>query len=216
MNRHPHTSAPNRASRRRARRAALLGAALALLPAARSAHAIPPVPSVPPGLEAPSGHEPYLAGHALGTQNYVCARSATAPSGVAWTLFGPQATVYDNRDKQLMTHFLSQNPVETGTPRATWHHSDDSSTVWAVREEGSSDSGWGQPDAIPWLLLKVVGNQRGVGGGRRLTGTTYIQRIATAGGPAPATGCASEADLAKTVLIPYYAQYVFYRASTRR
>lgn len=216
MNRHLHPSSPTRAMRRRARRAALLGAALAVLPAARAAHALPPVPSVPPGLEAPSGHEPYLTGRALGTQNYVCARSTTAPTGVAWTLFGPQATVFDNRNKQIMTHFLSQNPIETGTPRATWHHSDDSSSVWAVREEGSSDPGWVDQDAIPWLLLKVVGTQRGPGGGRRLIGTTYIQRIDTAGGPAPQGGCTSEADLAKTVLIPYYAQYVFYRASTRK
>jgi hypothetical protein len=216
MNRHSHPTAPTRAMRRRARRVALLGAALALLPAARSADALVQVPSVPPGLEAPAGHAPYLMGRALGTQNYVCARAETSPTGVAWTLFGPQATVFDMRNRQIMTHFLSQNPVETGVPRATWHHSHDSSTVWAVRVEGSSDPAWVEPDAVPWLLLKVVGTQRGPRGGRRLAGTTYIQRIDTAGGPAPQDGCTSEADLAKTVLVPYSAHYVFYRESTRK
>lgn len=201
---HPHSNRPLRA--------ALVAAALAVLPATPPAHAIPPVPSVPPGLEAPSGHEPYFVGRALGTQNYVCSPSA---SGVAWTLFGPQATIFDGRNKQILTHFISRNPIETGIPRATWQHSDDSSAVWAVRLEGSSDPDWVDADAIPWLLLKVVGTERGRGGGRRLIGTTYIQRIATAGGPAPATGCATPEDLGRTVFVPYYAHYVFYRESTR-
>jgi len=193
---------------------ALAGTLLALLPA--TSHAGPiPVPSVPAGIEVEGGHKPYLVGHAVGTQNYVCARSATSPSGVAWTLFGPQATLFTSNDRQITTHFLSPNPDENGTPRATWHHSDDSSTVWAARVEGSSDPEYVDPNAIPWLLLEIVGAEDGPNGGGRLSDTSYIQRVNTAGGKAPGTGCASADDLGATTLVPYETDYVFYKGSRR-
>lgn len=193
---------------------ALAGALLALLPATSEAGGIP-IPDVPPGLEVGGGHKPYLVGHARGTQNYVCLPSASAPSGVAWTLFGPQATLFTSGDRQVTTHYLSPNPRQGGTPRATWHHSDDSSSVWAVRAEGSSDPSWVDPNAIPWLLLDVVGAESGPNGGRRLNETSHIQRINTVGGKAPATGCASAGDLGATALVPYEADYVFYKAPRR-
>ena len=46
-----------------------------------------------------------------------------------------------------------------------------------------------EPDAIPWLLLEVVGSEYGPTGGHRLTETTYIQRVNTIGGLAPSSGC---------------------------
>src|SRR5688572_24249582 len=70
-------------------------------------------PRVPPAIQMPSGHIPFLEGHAVGTQNYICLPS-TAPSGVSWTLFGPQATLFftfkvfnHEIQQQIMTHFLS-------------------------------------------------------------------------------------------------------------
>src|SRR4051794_15288457 len=48
-------------------------------------------PPVPSGLEVPAGNAAFLKGHAVGTQNYVCLPSA---SGVAWTFFAPQATLF--------------------------------------------------------------------------------------------------------------------------
>jgi hypothetical protein len=65
--------------------------------------------------------------------------------------------------------------------------------------------------AIPWLLLQVVGGQDGPTGGDTLTASTYIQRVHTAGGIAPATGCAESTDVGKKVLVPYEADYYFYR-----
>ena len=95
-------------------------------------HAAPPVivpPSVPSNLVVPAGSTVYLVGHARGTQNYIC-----LPKGAnfAWTLFGPQATLFDDNGNQQITHFLSANPGENGTPRATWQHSGDSSAAWAA------------------------------------------------------------------------------------
>jgi hypothetical protein len=122
---------------------------LALLPQRLYARPLTP-PPVPSGLEVPDGHRPFLLGHATGTQNYICLPSGTT---FVWTFFGPQATLFNDREKQLITHFLSSNPDEGGTPRATWQHSRDTSAVWALASASSSDPGFVEPGAIPWLLL---------------------------------------------------------------
>ena len=87
----------------------------------------------------------------------------------------------------------------------------DTSTVWAIASTSSSDPGFVEPGAIPWLLLQVVGAPPGPTGGHRLTETTAIQRVHTSGGLAPTTGCAQAADVGKRALVPYTADYVFYK-----
>jgi hypothetical protein len=111
-----------------------------------------------------------------------------------------------------MTHFLSPNPEEGGMPRATWQHSRDSSRVWAKAIATSIDAAYVAPDAIPWLKLQFVGVATGPRGGRRLAGVSIVQRVNTVGGKAPATGCAEETDIGKKSLVPYEADYFFYRA----
>ena len=147
-------------------------------------------------------------GHAVGTQNYVCLPSAT---GVAWTLFGPQATLFDDDNKQIITHFLSRNPDEAGLARATWQHSRDTSAVWASLFSQSSDPAFVASGAIPWFLLQVVGDEYGPTGGDNLTRTTWIQRVNTRAGVAPATGCELATDVGKKALVPYEADYIFYK-----
>ena len=97
-----------------------------------------------------------------------------------------------------------------GTIRATWQDSRDTSTVWAMAIAASSDPAFVAPGAVPWLLLEVVGAQDGPTGGHRLTQTTFIQRLNTAGGIAPSTGCALATDVGKKALVPYTADYFFY------
>jgi hypothetical protein len=62
-------------------------------------------PPVPANIVVPVGNEAFLVGHAVGTQNYVCLPSGT---GVAFTLFTPQATLFSDDGKQLTTHFQPQ------------------------------------------------------------------------------------------------------------
>lgn len=166
-----------------------------------------PQTQIPANLEVPAGHRAFLVAHAVGTQNYVC---VPAGNGVAWTLFGPQATLFDDAADQVMTHFLSANPDQNGTPRPSWQHSRDTSTVWGAAIQTSVDPNYVAPGAIPWLLLQVVGAQDGPNGGDALTRTTYIQRVNTAGGVAPSTGCRTKNDLGNRVLVPYTTDYVFY------
>ncbi|HXT31334.1 MAG TPA: DUF3455 domain-containing protein, partial [Vicinamibacterales bacterium] len=98
-----------------------------------------------------------------------------------------------------------------GTLRPTWQHSRDTSAVWAAAVETSSDSAYVAPGAIPWLKLRVMGAQAGPADGDKLASASYIQRVNTAGGAAPATGCASSTDIGRRALVPYAADYVFYR-----
>lgn len=173
-------------------------------------------PPVPPDLQVPAGNTAFLKGNAVGTQNYICRPS---PTGFAWSLFGPQATLFVTFKwfsveirQQITTHFLSPNPMEGGMPRATWQSSLDTSAVWARAIATSTDPNFVAPGAIPWLLLEVVGAQRGPTGGALLTQTTFIQRVNTSGGVAPTTGC-TEATVGATVLVPYTTDYFFYKAN---
>jgi hypothetical protein len=203
--------------------ATALAAAFALaLPQPAYADDVTP-PPVPDNIKVEAGNVAFLVGHAVGTQNYVCLPSGT---GVAYTLFTPQATLFSDDDKQLTTHFFSPNPDEkntnpavaaAGTIRATWQHSRDTSTVWGQVKPGdsSSDAAFVAPNAIAWLRVTVVGAENGPTGGDALTKTTFIQRLNTSGGVAPSTGCSSPADVGNLAFVPYTADYFFYKASER-
>jgi Protein of unknown function (DUF3455) len=179
-------------------------------------------PQVPPNIKVPAGDKAFFVGHAFGTQNYVCKPSSSAP-GVAYALFTPEATLFPDDGGQVITHFFSPNPdphdpntsatvVANGAIRATWQHRD-TSTVWAKvhsNPDGSNGSAIVDRKSIAWLLLEVVGAEDGPTGGDTLTKTTFIQRVNTAGGLAPSTGCASPADLGNQAFVNYTADYFFY------
>ena len=164
-------------------------------------------PAVPDNLQVPPGNSAFRVGHAVGTQDYVC---LPAGEGFAWALFGPQATLFDDHEQQIITHFLSPNPDESGTPRPTWEDSEDTSAVSAKMTASSTDQAFVAAGAIPWFLLQVVGSQPGPTDGDTLTGTTYIQRLNTSGGVAPAAGCAQASDVGAKALVPYTADYYFF------
>ena len=196
--------------------------ALAVAFTAQPAHArrVTP-PPVPSDIRVLPGNKAFLVGHAVGTQNYIClpcpnpttpAASCPDTSGFAWLLFTPEATLFNDRDKPVIFHFFSPNPDEDGTIRATWQHSRDASVVWGGRAIPSSDPDFVAPDAIPWLLLPMGGTQAGPKRGDTLTATTFIQRLNTSGGVAPADGCSQLTDVGKKAFVPYTADYFFYKA----
>lgn len=165
-------------------------------------------PPVPSNLQVPAGNKAFLDRHAMGTQDYICLPSGP---GFSWTFFGPQASLFNDDEEQVVTHYLSPNPDEGDTPRATWQHSRDTSTVWAAAIASSSYPAFVEPDAIPWLLLQVAGAQDGPTGGDKLSETTVIQRLNTSGGITPSTGCTLSTDVGKKALVPYTADYFFYK-----
>ena len=136
----------------------------------------------------------FLVLHAIGFQNYQC-----NASGTAWDFRGPVATLYKTtgKSKPIGTHF--RNPV---TLRPVWQVKDGSSVEATAIVSVAAGVG-----NIPWLLLRAVAWTGGADGDR-LTSTTYIQRLNTSGGVAPAVPCAPGA----TSNVPYTADYFFWRA----
>jgi hypothetical protein len=142
-------------------------------------------PDVPSEIQVPAGNKLFLLAHAIGTQNYTCTGAGT------WGPAVPAADLFDKHGKKIGTHF--------GGP--TWQYKDGSS-VLGTKVAGATVS----PDAIDWLLIKKVSTTIGPDGGDRLSDTTYIQRINTTGGLAPAGACVS----GTTASVPYTADYYFY------
>jgi len=174
-------------------------------------------PDVPPELVPADGNVLFANGYAVGTQNYMCLPAAGG--GVAWKFFAPQATLYVTvlgLHPQLATHFLSANPDEDGLARPTWQHSIDSSKVWGKVYKIVTDPNYVEPGAIPWLLLEMAGKEPGPDGGSFMAQTTYIQRINTSGGVAPATGCSQAGNVGALALVPYTTDYYFYKARRPR
>jgi hypothetical protein len=203
------------ASKIPAMRRILSGAAAAALAAvvavslSQPAHAgnVTP-PPVPTSIQVPEGNVPYLVGHATGTQNYVC---VPKDGSFAWTLYTPQATLFRDSDRQIITHFFSPNPAATNEFLPTWQHSRDTSAVWVkAAADPYAGADFVEPGAVAWLLLRVVTADGGPAGGDALTGTTFIHRLNTSGGVAPSTGCAGLEDVGQKRFIPYTADYYFY------
>jgi Protein of unknown function (DUF3455) len=156
---------------------------------AQAAHADVRNPLLPP-----IGNLPFLAAHASGTQNYACSATAT---GFAWTFTGPRANLFDLRGRVIITHF--------GGP--TWQANDGSKVVGTLSGTQTVD-----PNSIPWLLLSGKATPAPTGGGL-LAKTTFIQRLLTRGGLAPAASTCNARTAGSTAAVPYTAEYVFWQSS---
>jgi hypothetical protein len=185
-------------------------------------------PTTPSAITPPAGNSAFLVGHAVGTQGYVCLPTSTGASTASWTVNAarPEATLYVkvfDRYEEVVTHFLSPdtdpngsapNPLPFGN--ATWQSSFDSSKVWGQPLQtipAGSDQSCPNAGAIACLLLQSIGSEVGLVGGNFLTQTTFIQRLNTQGGSAPATGCSVLSDVGKPTLVPYTADYYFFHGN---
>ena len=145
--------------------------------------------TVPPALNPPADATLQSALFAAGTQNYVCATPAAGGSP-AWTLKAPHAVLLRGLEPAVI-HYAGPS----------WQALDGSIVV------GTRSASAPAPDTtnIPWLLLQAASH---VGTGE-LAGVTWIQRLDTVRGVAPATGC-DDAHVSTETLVPYQAQYFFY------
>lgn len=153
-------------------------------------------PEIPEALAVPPGHKLALAADASGFQIYVCAAGADASGtpAFAWTLKAPEAKLLDDQGRQIGTHFAGP----------TWKGLD-GSTVVGTRLQSHNPS----PDSIPWLLLQAASTT----GHGVMSKITYIQRLDTSGGLAPASGCDRD-HLDRTRNVTYSAKYYFYQPAT--
>lgn len=185
-------------------------------------------PITPTLITPPPGNSAFAVGHATGTQGYVCLPTSVGASTASWTVKAarPEATLFQSVfgvDFQIITHFLSPdtnpnqsapNPLPFGS--ATWQSSLDSSKVWAQVLHSNaipagSDPSCPNAGSIACLLLESIGSEQGPTGGNFLSKTTFIQRLNTNGGSAPTDGCFTSSDVGNQRLVPYAADYVFFR-----
>jgi hypothetical protein len=202
--------------------ALILGCAFSAVNYAAAQSVTPP--PTPTRITPPEGNQAFLLGHGVGTQGYVCLPVGT--TAASWTVNNarPEATLFTKffgQDVQIITHFLSPDAHPNGNApkplpfgNATWQSSFDSSKVWAQQVNfvaAGADPSCPHNGSIACLLLQSVGNLEGPTGGKSLAKTTYIQRLNTIGGLAPATGCAVPGDVGHQALVPYSADYFFFR-----
>jgi hypothetical protein len=136
-------------------------------------------------LEAPDGSEVAFVAYAEGVQIYRW-------NGTSWGFVAPEAVLYapGGNDQGVVG-------IHYGGP--TWESNSGSKVKAALIDRCTPD-----PDAIPWLLLGATSSE----GPGVFYGVTFIQRLYTTGGLAPAESGDFEGDEAR---VPYTAWYFFYR-----
>jgi hypothetical protein len=166
-----------------------IAALAAAVPLTGVAAAGPAAPDVPAGIAVEEGNKPFLVGHAVGVQIYRC-------NGTSWALFAPRANLYGDYGQLIATHFAGPS----------WQAKDGSGVVGRrIKDPVTVDR-----TAIAWLLIEPTSVIPGPDG-NRLGGTTFIQRIATAGGLAPAASTCTAETAGAEVEVPYTADYVFWK-----
>ncbi len=173
-------------------------AVLAVCGVVATAAAARPAPETAPGDPLdPRTYAPnsklFLSVHAIGVQKYACQANGT------WLFTDPEAALYKERRarKPNGSHYLN---FATGRP--VWEHKDGSSVEAARRVSVPAGTG-----NIPELLLEAVATTAGADGDR-LARTSWVQRLNTAGGVAPAGACTP----GTTVAVPYTTDYTFWKA----
>lgn len=147
-----------------------------------------PPGDVPPQLKPPEGAKLILHVRATGDQIYSCKQDAAQYS---WTLKAPAAQLFDESGKEIGRHFAGP----------TWELKDGSAVTGKMAARFDSPD----KDSIPWLLVKAV-DHSGTG---LMTNVTYIQRLDTKGGKAPAGGC-DASHVGDETHVAYTADYFFY------
>ena len=150
--------------------------------------------SLPDAVKVPAGHVVAMETIGAGDITYECRAKAATPGAAEWVFVGPQADLKSRAGAKVGTYF---------GPPATWASMDGSKitgTQVAIAPLGAGN--------IPAQLVKA---NPAMGAGA-MTGITYIQRVATMGGVAPASAC-DVASLGRKEVVKYQADYVFWKAA---
>ena len=146
---------------------------------------------VPAPVQPPSGQKAAMTWTGTGELTYECRAKADNMSMFEWGFVGPDAKLADAKSKAAMGKYYAG---------PTWEAADGGKITGKQVAVAPASAG-----NIPFQLVKTEP------GSGSLKDVTYIQRVNTKGGVAPADPCnASVKGLKKTV--PYSADYVFYKA----
>ncbi len=147
---------------------------------------------LPAPVQVPAGHRVAMETVGVGSITYECRAKAEAAAGHEWVFVGPDAQLMA-RDGQTVGRYFG--------PPATWESRDGSkltATQVAVAPNGTGN--------IP---LQLVRANPATGAGA-MQGVSFIQRVDTRGGVAPAAPCGA-ANLAQKQVVRYQADYIFYK-----
>ena len=149
--------------------------------------------SLPAAIQVPAGNKVAMETVGVGEITYQCSAKKDMADQFEWAFVGPEAKLNDRSGKQVGKYY---------GPPATWESMDGSKlTATQVAVAPSS------PGNLPLQLVK--GNPA-MGGGA-MNGVTFIQRVATQGGVAPAMPCAAS-NMGTKQIVKYQADYIFYKA----
>jgi len=176
----------------------IAAAAAALLLLSACASMSPMTPSfsqaaLPDAVKVPAGNKVVLETVGVGEITYECREKQVAAGQFEWVFVGPSAVLFDRAGKTVGTYY---------GPPPTWA-AVDSSKLTGVQVAVS-------PNAAGNIPLQLVKANPAMGQGA-MTGVTYIQRVATMGGVAPASACAADSKSKKEV-VKYQADYIFWTA----
>jgi hypothetical protein len=178
--------------------------------AAGEAPCVPGPPTLPENvpaiIAAPAGTTLLRHWHAEGTQNYRCTATVAQPGAdptFGWTFIAPVANLFNSCGVQVGTHFAALPLALPPVPE--WRNAADGSAVKGMKLQSSPVNG-----AIPELLLKENGHE----GNGLFSAVTFVQRLQTAGGAAPAAADCDLAHVDEEQDVGYSADYYFYTGGT--
>ena len=148
---------------------------------------------LPAAVQVPAGNKVAMETVGAGDITYECRVKANMPGQHEWVFVGPDAKLMTRDGKQVGKYW---------GPPATWENMDGSKVTATQVAVAPAAAG-----SIPLQLVKA---NPAMGSGA-MTGVTYIQRVATQGGVAPAAACGAGNMGAKQV-VKYQADYIFYKA----
>jgi hypothetical protein len=146
---------------------------------------------IPENLQAPSSEVVLLKALGKGKQIYACKAKAGAEGQFEWVLDRPDATLSSEDGARIGKHY--KGPA--------WEATDGSKVTGQVVQRMGAPAA----NAVPWLLLKAASHD----GAGTFARVSYIQRVDTQGGVAPAEGC-DKSHVAAEVSVDYQANYIFY------
>jgi subtilisin family serine protease len=146
--------------------------------------------TLPEVVRVPMGQKVMMTTTGIGELTYECREKKDMAGQHEWVFVGPVATLYGSGRKVVGKYYAGP----------TWESSDGSKVTGkqlAVALAGTAN--------IPLQLVKA---EPATGAGA-MAGVTYIQRLNTKGGVAPATACNAAAK-GQRQQVAYEADYVFY------
>lgn len=149
--------------------------------------------ALPDAVKVPMGHKVALETVGVGEITYEC-RAKAGMAGHEWVFVGPQAALNSRAGAKLGSYY---------GPPATWAANDGSRITGAQVAVAPA-----APGSIPLQLVKA-NPADGMGA---MQGVTYIQRVATQGGVAPAAPCEA-ASVGRKEIVRYQADYIFWKAA---